>query len=212
MPMSFSLSRFERLFAGLVENYVELCVKMTLASAESEGKSWDALLDRLAAVPVGDAACSERIAAACERLRGKRWATRSTHGDLSLTNTILLPGGGLVLIDWENASSEGLVAIDLMRLLNDFGHESRLLKPKCRRAAMDRARRIVRGALARMGVEPEDYEGIEALFVAHQFHMWLSRDASAAASLRARKLLEAYRDREFALIVSPGRETRVPAS
>ena len=205
LRLSFSLPRFSRLFAGLVDGYVELCARMSAAPSGSEGRSVDALLDRLAVAAIGDSAASERIKAACEKWRRKKSPPSFTHGDLSLSNTMLLPDGRMVLIDWENASTEGIVAIDLLRLLNDTLDESRLLKPKSGRAVMERARMIVREALGRIGVGPEDYEDVEALFVAHQFDMWLSRDAGAATSLRARNLLRSYRDREFALDVSPAR-------
>jgi hypothetical protein len=210
LPVSFELDRFGGLFTRLVGDYVQLCAKMTAASGIAAGSGVDALLDSLAAAPVGDDARAARIRAACETARRKKWGASWTHGDLSLSNAMLQPEGGIVLIDWENASLSGLVAIDLVRLLNDVLDDSRLLRPNSRRAALDLAKRVVRDALERLGVGPGDYGDVEALFVAHQFRLWLSRDAGAASSSRARELLRRCREREFSPDVSPSRGTPVP--
>jgi aminoglycoside phosphotransferase (APT) family kinase protein len=209
LPVSFDLARFSALFARLVDGYVELCAKMTAAApAGSEQSSWRGLLDRLAVVPIGDGACAARIKAACARLRGRNWATRSTHGDLSLSNTMLRPDGRMILVDWENASAEGLVAVDLIRLLKDALSESRLLDEDSRRAVAAAARGIVRAALERIGVGPEDEEDAEALFVADQFRMWLSRDGGVAQSPWALNLVREFGAREFALAISARPGTR----
>ncbi len=210
LPVAFRPERFADLFARLVDGYAALCAKLTPAAAASDGKSLGRLLDRLAEVPIGDAACAARIQAACARLRLKNWRTQATHGDLSLSNALLLPSGGLALIDWENASDEGLVAVDLMRLLHDALHEASLLAPGARRDASERARGVVRGALSRAGVGPEDYDDVEALFVADQFRMWLSRDARVMESPWARDLLRSCRESGSVLALRPA--PRTPAS
>jgi SAM-dependent methyltransferase len=200
LPVSFDLDRFGRLVARLVEDYADLCDKLTAArSSVPAGDAWGALLDRLAAARIDDAACAEAVRAACGRLRSRRWPIRLTHGDLSLNNTMLLADGSMVLVDWESAAAGGLVAIDLMRLLYDVRDESVLLKPAERRAVMDAAKRAVRAALARAGVAPEDHADVEALFVAHQLQQWLSRENDPGTSAKARNLLRRYRDRETAL-------------
>jgi SAM-dependent methyltransferase len=193
-PVSFDPARFARLFAALVDGYEALCVKLTPAAADAD---YDELSGRLRGIGVDDAAFTARVAAACDKLRARRWPLRATHGDLSLSNTMLLPDGGLVLVDWENASSAGLVAIDLLRLLADVRDESRWLSPPVRDAVLDGARATVRGSLERSGFSEADYADLEALYAAHQFHMWLTRDSSARTSVRARDLLRRYHSRDL---------------
>lgn len=199
-PLSFDLAGYLRHLERLIERYVELCGRMTAASPEASSKdAWDRLLDRLSSVRIDGSGAGERIKAACEAARGRRWPTHVTHGDLSLTNAVVLPGGGMVLVDWERAAPGGLIAIDLVRLVHDAWDESALLAPGSRRAVMEGTRRIVRAALGRLGVESGNYAEVEALFVAHQFDMWLSRDRDAGTSPRALELLRKHRLREFAL-------------
>jgi SAM-dependent methyltransferase len=200
LPVSFDLARFSRLISRLIEDYAGLCAKLTAAAPSGAPEnSWDELLDRLSTIRIDDEACAEAIRAACGKLRGRKWRTSLTHGDLSLNNTTLLSDESMVLVDWENAAVGGLVAIDLMRLLYDVRDESGLLKPAQRRAVLERTKRPIREALARMGVGPEEYGDVEALFVAHQFHLWLSREPGSGTSSKARNLLRRYRDRESSL-------------
>lgn len=191
LPISFNHARFSRHFSRLVESYVALCDTLTAAPGDGCAE----LLDSLAAVPIGDEECSKAIQAACAGLRSKKWQTRLTHGDLSLTNTMLLPDQSMVLVDWENAGAGGLVAIDLIRLEYDVRAESERLKPAQRGAVLESSKRTVGQALARLGVGPEDHAALEALFVAHQFRLWLSREPDAGSSAKGLELLRKYRDR-----------------
>ena len=86
-----------------------------------------------------------------------------------------------------------------MRLLRDAGDDSRLLEPKCRQAVMETAKQAVRGAFGRLGIDAESYADVEALFVADQYQRFLLRDRSSGTPFRARRLLEEYGRREFAL-------------
>ncbi|MFI5361858.1 MAG: methyltransferase domain-containing protein [Elusimicrobiota bacterium] len=200
LPVSFDLDRFGRLLGRLIDGYIELCGRMTAAQpAAPSPAAWGDLLDRLAAVRVDDAACAERIRAAIGRLRPRQWATGLAHGDLSLGNTMMAAEGSMILVDWENAAFGGFAAIDLLRLLYDVWDESSLLKPRSREAVMERTRRAVGDALGRVGIGPEDYDDVEALFIAHQFQQWISREHDLRAPVKVRELLRRYREREAAL-------------
>jgi len=210
MPVSFNAERFGRLFARLVDGYVALSARMTPASA-ADAAARERFFARLAATPVGDDEAARSLGGACARLGAKSLPLSWVHGDLSMTNAMLAPDGALALVDWENASVEGLAALDLVRLLGDVVDESRRLDAAARGSALRAARAAVRRALLSFGLAPEDFSDLEALFVADQFRMWLSRDAGAVSSPRARALLAAWRERAFAVEVSPApRGTSAP--
>ncbi len=196
LPISFDLGRFRTLFSRLVENYIGLCDRLTAVPAGPTEGSCTQLLDSLAAVQIPDEACSKAVARACVRMRSGKWETRLTHGDLSLSNTLLLRDQTMVLLDWESAAHEGLVAIDLIRLLYDVLYESGHLKPGERRAVMECAKRTVREALSRIGVAPDKFDDFEALFVAHQLRFWCLREPLSGASAKARELIRKYHSRE----------------
>jgi hypothetical protein len=182
------------LFGELVKNYCELSLKMTAAlPAPRSATVWHDWLDRLAEVRIGDLALSMRIGEACHRVRQMQWSTHVTHGDLSLSNAIVLPDDAIMLIDWENAGRTGLIGIDLLRLLADTIDESSLLRPKLRAPLIAHARRCIIQALAALGIGPGSYADLEVLFVAHQLQMGSARDLSCE------KLLDAYRHQKFAL-------------
>lgn len=193
LPISYDPGRFHRLLAQLMQNYVELCMRMTAALPASGHAGCLDLLDRLTSVNFDDKVLSTSLEAACVRLRRNPWPAHVTHGDLSLSNTIVLPRGAMVLVDWENAGGAGLVAIDLLRLLYDTWDDSRRLKPKTHQAVMARATQAARAALERLGIGPEAYADVEALFTAHQIQLGLARNFGPE------KLLQAYHARAFAL-------------
>jgi SAM-dependent methyltransferase len=193
LPVSFDAASFHLLLAELVENYVDLCMKMTAAlPPQRSAHARNDWLDQLSEVRTDDLALSRRIKEACGTARRKQWATHVMHGDLSMSNTVVLADGAMVLIDWENAGRTGLIGIDLIRLLYDAADESALLKPKLRAAVLTHAKEATTRALERLGLGSEDYADLEVLFVAHQLQMASSRN------LCKERLLRAYQHPAFA--------------
>jgi thiamine kinase-like enzyme len=190
-PVSFDAGRFQRLLAQLMDNYIDLGPKLT--AAQQDVPPGNDPLESLAAVKFDDEALARRVQQALDKQRIKSWPVHVIHGDLSLSNTILLPSGALVLVDWEHAGSRGLLALDLMRLLYDTWDESVRLRPKARQALMRQAKQTTRSALGRLGMEAEDYADIEALFVAQQFRGQSAHHADVG------DLLRAYHQGAFAL-------------
>lgn len=196
LPTSFDAGRFQRLFAQLIERYIELCCKLTAAlPITSPDSAWDKFVQELGQAKINDKSLSQSLHEACAQLQGKRWPLQVTHGDLSLSNTVVLASGAMVLIDWENAGTAGLVAIDLLRLLYDAWSDTALLKPKARQAVVARARQTTCDTLARLGVGLDDYPAVVTFFVAHQIMLLLPRHAEAEAG----EVIQAYHQGVFAL-------------
>jgi SAM-dependent methyltransferase len=194
MPASFDADRFLALFAQLMDRYIDLCAQVTAAMpSRPSADDWEHFLQRLAGVKLDDPALRGRIQAACDRLRPLHALAQVVHGDLSLCNTVALPDGTMVLVDWENVSPVGIVAVDLMRLLFDTWDELSRLNPRRLKTVMVRAKEATRAALARLDLGPADYADVEALFVAHQIELGASRNADSCS------VLEAYRQRLFTL-------------
>jgi SAM-dependent methyltransferase/aminoglycoside phosphotransferase (APT) family kinase protein len=194
MPVSFDADRFLALFAQVMDRYIELCAKVTAALPNRpSADDWDQFLQRLAGVKLDDPALCRRIQATCEKLRPLHAMAQVVHGDLSLSNVIAQPDGTMVLVDWENVSPVGIVALDLMRLLFDTWDELCRLNPRRLESVIIRAKAATRAALDRLDLGPADYADVAALFVAHQIELGALRNADS------RGLLEAYRQRLFTL-------------
>jgi SAM-dependent methyltransferase/aminoglycoside phosphotransferase (APT) family kinase protein len=194
MPASFDADRFIALFAQVMERYIDLCAKVTAAMpGQTSADDWEQFLRRLGGVKLDEPALCDRIKTACDKLRPLQSLARVVHGDLSLSNVIALLDGTMVLVDWENVSPVGIVALDLMRLLFDTWDELGRLNPRRLESVMARAKAATRAALARLDLGPLDYADVEALFVAHQIELGASRNADS------RSLREAYRRGLFSL-------------
>ena len=178
-----------------MQRYLELSRRLSEPRTEAgnAGDLWN-LGEALAAVDVSDAAGRARIKQACDRLPRRTWRAGLVHGDLTVNNVIVQPDERMILVDWENASRTGLAALDLLRLLYDMWVDARNMKPATRATLRNDARQIVRDALTPLGIRPDDYADLEALFLAHQWHFTSSRNATDAETL-----LKAYYGREFAL-------------
>ena len=81
----------------------------------------------------------------------------------------------------------------LTRLLYDTWVDAGLLPPRVRQAVLTQAKQVTRAALARLGVDPEDCDDIEALFLAHQIQL------ASSNRPRVEALLQAYRQGTFTL-------------
>jgi thiamine kinase-like enzyme len=104
---------------------------------------------------------------ACALLLKEQWPLSWVHGDLCLSNA-MVSNGQLVLIDWENVSSQGLVAVDLIRLLYDVWLESARLRRDLRDKAMQVTGHATRRGLEKLGFSRENHRHVGALFVALQ--------------------------------------------
>jgi SAM-dependent methyltransferase len=190
LPGNSRPAKFNRLFGRLVEGYADLC---SLLSTKPSTATDSGNIDELAQIDLDDRSLMQRIKEACRRLVTQRWPTGVNHGDLSLCNTIVLPNETMVLIDWENACTAGLVAIDLVRLLYDTSVDTGWMKPRTRQQIMTEAKHRVQKTLERLDVQADDFPDLEALFVAHQWRFLRARQGDSDGVLRA------YRNRDFSL-------------
>jgi SAM-dependent methyltransferase len=196
LPWQFRRGQFNKLLAKLSHGYVKLCEKMsarmlpTDRSAEEQREKLSAALDDQ---ETGDRALGQHVREACARLRRSAWQPGVIHGDLTVGNAVLLANDDIVLVDWENASENGLAALDLVRLLFDTWVDSRILPASARAVVMADARQTIRQELLGIGVDEEDFVHIEVLFVAHHCRFVLSRQGEIDTVLRA------HRQRAFSL-------------
>jgi SAM-dependent methyltransferase len=189
LPRRHRPARFRRLLAELCDRYLGLCRQLA-EGADAAGADH---LDALAALDVGDAAVQGRIESACARMRGRGWPTGPVHGDLALSNTIQLPDGAMVLLDWEHATECGSPALDLVRLFRDVSTEEGLLRPAARARLLADARAVVVAALGTLGFGAADLADLEVLFVAGQCRLLQERGSEVESLLRT------YRNRSFTL-------------
>jgi SAM-dependent methyltransferase len=92
LPFSYDAARVSRLFTQLATNYVDLCQKLSAKLTPSAtAPNWDELLARIELVDCEETRLKGRIRAACRKLRDQRWPARVTHGDLTLSNTVVNP-------------------------------------------------------------------------------------------------------------------------
>jgi SAM-dependent methyltransferase len=190
LPRRHRPTRFRRMLADLCDRYLTLCRRLGEGADRPAAEDH---LDALAALDIGDAVVQRRIESACLRMRQRGWPTGPVHGDLALSNTIRLPDGALVLIDWEHATEVGSPALDLVRLFRDVSTEEGLLRPAVRARALADARAVVAAALATLGFGAADLADLEVLFLADQYRLLQERGACPASLLRA------YHERTFAL-------------
>jgi thiamine kinase-like enzyme len=98
------------------------------------------------------------------------WPLTTVHGDLSCSNLSVQPSGQLVLLDWENFSPSGLIAIDLVRFYYDIALDAKRLRPAAFDALLARARTLLVRQLKTMGFTTQDFSALESIFIAHQVH------------------------------------------
>ncbi len=194
LPRSFRARRLTMLLRQLAEGYVELTARLTRALCPGETRSARELLETWSAMRLGSRVVEERVRAACRRLAARNWPLEVAHGDLTLNNVILSPGGQMILVDWENAALEGLPALDLFRLLYDAWLERGLLGPAKAERCLATVRRAVTEAWTKQGIAAEDFQDIEMLFVAHQHEFDRARQSDVAI------LIGAYSDPRFTLL------------
>jgi SAM-dependent methyltransferase/aminoglycoside phosphotransferase (APT) family kinase protein len=195
LPRHYRPRRFQRFLTRLIESYLALCERLTPPSTpRRDAAARERLAEALADVEVTDPAVRGRIQAACGRLPRRPWKPLVVHGDLIINNIIVQADERMVLVDWENAASSGLPALDLLRLLYDIASDSYLLKPAARATLLARSKRIIRAALDRLGLGFDDYDDLEALFIAHQWQLSTLRHGSDFD-----RLLDGARNQTFAL-------------
>jgi hypothetical protein len=180
------LAAFLKMFASLCDDYIALCARLTDSLGpvrEALGRQ-EALADLLTSVAVDDAPLREKIERGCRRLRAGTWALSCTHGDLALSNAIAISSRHTVLIDWENVSPFGLVAIDLVRLLYDVWRDAGALPARLRDAVMEGARGALCERLERLGFAADEFALLEALYVAEQLQFLESRGDDGGPLMR----------------------------
>jgi SAM-dependent methyltransferase len=196
LPWRFRRGRLKKVLAQLSHGYVALCERMSarmLAPEHSAQEGREQLSAALEEAGIEDRLTRQHLRAACSRLRRSSWRPGVIHGDLAVGNAVLRADGKIVLVDWENASESGLVAIDLVRLLYDTWVDSRILSRRVRDVVMADTRETIRQTLFGIGLREEDFADLEVLFVAHQCRLMLSRHGDVDRVLRA------HRDRAFSL-------------
>jgi serine/threonine protein kinase len=170
------------LVTQLVNGYLHLTERMTARwPVDADAVS---CLDSLDGVDLGGE-LTRRLAQACERARKNNWQTQVMHGDLTLNNVIVTANGQLVLIDWENYSTNGLAVIDLMRLLFDAWTERKLYASWLDDDFLGHVRAAVRSGLARLQRGPADHADLALLFLAHQAQFDRTRDCAIDEMLDA---------------------------
>jgi SAM-dependent methyltransferase len=179
----------------LCELYADLCVMLSshnsASSAVASRDFFKALADSWAQLcPADHPRLAQQIEALYQQTDVPKWNLSQIHGDLAIRNVILTADDRIVLLDWENASSVGLIAIDLIRLLYDTFDETRQLNRQLRNKVIAATATIVEKALARLGFVPNDYPLLEALFVSNQVLFLRSRETPDPSPL-----LKIYRSR-----------------
>jgi SAM-dependent methyltransferase len=177
---------FPRVFGQLSAHYVDLCSRLSraLEPVRSELGHKDDLADLLGEAYLEDRNLRALVKEGCNKLRAGVWPLSCTHGDLALSNAVAVSPSQTVLIDWENASAFGLVAVDLIRLLYDIRRDTGCLSTRVQETVRDSARTIVQDHLAQLGIQAEDVPLLEALFVAEQLQFLDSRGDDAEPLLR----------------------------
>jgi SAM-dependent methyltransferase/aminoglycoside phosphotransferase (APT) family kinase protein len=185
-----TLATFDR----VLDVYPEMCDRLSRKwPTPTSVEPWRELIDELEAVPLDDAKLRSQARAATELLRAGRWQPRPVHGDFVANNIVEAPSGTLVLIDWENFSEAGLVGVDLVRFYYDAIFDARRLPPAKGDRLASHLKEKVGRVLVGIGVAREDFEAMEALYIAHQVALSISKGVGAS------ELLEMYLSRRYAL-------------
>ena len=194
LPRNYRPRRFAAWLRQLTDGYVRLMARLTSVLTPASATSWPRLLDSWSGIRLGDRGLEARLQASCRKLARRDWKLQVIHGDLTFNNVILADGGQMILIDWNNADTAGLPAIDLFRLLYDAWVDSKVFRPRRAQEFLASVRAGVAHALASLGIAADDFADIEMLFVAHQHEFDHSRKC------QGEQLIRAYSDPAFTLL------------
>lgn len=195
LPTAYRASEVTALIERALTTYPDFCTRLSASWPDGATESfWDKLARSVETISSQET-LYRRLQKGLDYACRQNWPFSAVHGDLSCSNLTVEPSGRLVLIDWESFSPRGLVAIDLVRLYYDIALDAQRLPSAAYESLLLTIRTLLTEQLQRLGFASQDFEALEATFIADQVHitgnkaapfkplldLYLSRSRSLAA-------------------------------
>jgi SAM-dependent methyltransferase/aminoglycoside phosphotransferase (APT) family kinase protein len=193
LPTAYSESSVIPLVERVITGYPDFCARLASRwPTEPKSSFWQEMTLAVASM-ASDVELQRRLQRGLDSARHGNWSLAPVHGDLSCSNLAVRPNGQLVLLDWESFSPSGLVAADLVRFYYDVALDAKRLRPTALQALLATTRAFLAKQLQIMGYYAQDFEALEAVFIAHQVH------ATGTKAAPFKPLIDLYRTRACAL-------------